>query len=412
MRAIGRSVSVAVLVVGFAGAAPGPAVTVPSLPSFGPETSPSADPVTGLTWSAPIALPARVIRGLASVGGTVTILGEDSNGITSRALGWASSDEPGWEPTLDAGRKGGWTTIDHVTDTGGGLVAFGQDGVRRCRGGEGEGSTERCRPIGVAIWRSLDGRTWLRVDPGRAFERSTVTGVAAGPLGLLAIGLDRRGAPTSWTSADGTAWSRVPLDTQTFGDADLMDVTWGRDHWVITGATGALPATPGGVSSPNGSAGAAWTSSNGRTWTPSTVEGAGEQVELREVFAGRDGLTAIGTLMGGHQGAVWTSADGTAWTLTGDSSAGALPSPWPAASDGEHIIGWTDPADPSGTLAWSISTDGSAWTELLPSAASALPGSPEAAFYESATLSGGELLVLGTDARGGPLLWRALLTSD
>lgn len=394
-------------------AAVDPSASAAPLPSSGVlAASPAPIDVTGLTWSDPIALPARVIRGLASVDGTVAILGEESNGITSRALGWASTDAQAWEPTLDAGRKGGWTTIDHVADTGRGLVAFGLDGVRRCRGGEGEGSTERCRPIGVAIWQSLDGRTWLRVDPGQAFRRSTVTGVATSPDGLLAIGLDRRGAPTSWTSADGTAWTPVPLDGSTFADADLMDVAWASDRWVITGATGAQSTTPGGVGTPNGSAGAAWTSSDGLTWTPATVEGTGEQVELREVFAGRDGLTAIGTLMGGHQGAVWTSADGTAWTLTGDSSTGALPSPWPAASDGVHILGWITPADPSGSLAWSISTDGATWTGLPPSAASSLPGSPEVAFYESATLSGGELLVLGTDARGDPLLWRALLTSD
>ena len=139
--------------------------------------------------------------------------------------------------------------------------------------------------------------------------------------------------------------------------AQLNDVAVTPDGWVMVGSTGGRDVPASGVMTPNGSTGAAWTSSDGVSWQPAVVEGTGEQVELRSVFVGSGGLVAVGSLTGGKQATMWTSVDGTAWTLRDPGADGTNP-PVPSASDGTTIIATTYRFDDGGGIGWWVSADG------------------------------------------------------
>lgn len=180
----------------------------------------------------------------------------------------------------------------------GSLVAVGADG-----GGEGGDG---------AVWRSGDGRTWMRVTGVDALGgpgAQALTGVTVvGPL-LVAVG-SSDAAAVAWTSADGTTWDRAEL-----GPGDVQAVT----------ATGAGAVAVGSATRDDGTLDAmAWRSTDGRIWTPAPIDdgslAAADQQILdvttavdatdAEVVAGV-GWTDLGP---GDDGASWASGDGAAWT--------------------------------------------------------------------------------------------------
>jgi hypothetical protein len=92
---------------------------------------------------------------------------------------------------------------------------------------------------------------------------------------------------------------------------------------------------------------AAWTSPDGLTWLPSTVEtppvdanGEGGSV-MQHVVAGPHGLAAIGTGRDSQIGpAVWVSPDGLEWTIAVDPLPGFMIVGSPNAEDGPPITAW------------------------------------------------------------------------
>ena len=142
-----------------------------------------------------------------------------------------------------------WERIEHDEDVFGGpgpqvmadvvatddlVVAVGDD-----RGTDGDG----------AVWVSLDGWTWERVDAEEVVGGTGaqfITGLAARAGDFVAVGHDFAvPSPAVWSSADGREWSRMVLDAPDLGgDASgLMNaVAASDDGFVAVGQDGSAPA--------------------------------------------------------------------------------------------------------------------------------------------------------------------------
>jgi hypothetical protein len=276
--------------------------------------------------------------GLVAVGWEVTNGGSD-------AAVWTSVDGATWSRAPDDGALGGPgnQVMRDVTAGGPGLVAVGRDSVAI-------GSETYAV---AAVWTSVDGFTWSRVSHDDAvFGRATglpddifrMTAVTAGGPGLVAVGerggesdqveysggwIGDRPVGAVWTSVDGVTWSRVPHDPKVFGEweedkgpvsapmhglgAAMRDVTTGGPGLVIVG-----DVYRGGWGTGRG---AAWTSSDGVTW--SLANDQIEAVSVEAVTAGGPGLVAVGlasetpTPSPANEtwmAAVWTSTDGVTWS--------------------------------------------------------------------------------------------------
>jgi hypothetical protein len=200
---------------------------------------------------------------------------------------------------------GGW--IKNVTAGGPGLVAVGavEEEV-------------------TAVWTSPDGLTWSRVphDPavfGGEGNQLSMNSVTAGGRGLVAVGEEESGGgwvyAAVWTSVDGITWSRVPHSDAAFGESGVQSMSA-----VAAGPSGLVAV---GADSSKGAA-AVWTSPDGITWSrvshdKAVLGGLGSQ-SMNSVTLGGPGLVAVGsTWMGGVPDAVvWTSPDGTTWSRVPD----------------------------------------------------------------------------------------------
>jgi hypothetical protein len=224
-------------------------------------------------------------------------------------------------------------------------------------------------------WSSDDGAHWTEIESPtwRALwtsELPQMLGVAAGPEGVVAIGMSLDTSEAIVAHSDnGTVWKRVDLPATE--QPIVRDVASYAGGFVIVGRDGqpdgeASPSHPAivpGVGRP-----AAWLSSDGVSWTAAAVEGDRVQgATLAQVLIGSGGLFAVGINRptdwyplgqydAGAVVAAWASTDGTSWE-----SAGALGADLPPmgllASDGTTMVGLAGPT------AWS-SADGLNWTEL------------------------------------------------
>jgi hypothetical protein len=240
----------------------------------------------------------------------------------------------------------------------------------------------------ITVWTSPDGRTWTLV-PAATFTGSSAVVAAAGDSVVLASWNDGNGV---WVSADGTNWTPSPIGNPPIGDRPMAgdgrgmvavedDPEYqlvysgnGSDTWhtiTIPGASvdnvqsvalsgdrfvavGRMPGSGSGTWAP-----AAWTSTDGATWTESLVPDAPGEGFV-SVAAGRNGFVATSTSVGGGGTAtLWSSPDGAAWHRVGTSM--PLGPDAVFAGDGTHILG-CDIA--GGALSCWSSLDGEAWTSL------------------------------------------------
>ncbi|HEX5591696.1 MAG TPA: hypothetical protein VFX65_15485 [Candidatus Limnocylindrales bacterium] len=161
-----------------------------------------------------------------------------------------------------------------------------------------------------AVFVSSDGLRWRSValDDGVAGpDTSEPRGVGIGPLGLLAFGgvCCTEEERAIWSSADGSAWTRLPLA----GELDLrassfMRVVGTPTGWVAVGGSGAQAAI--------------WHSADGAAWEAVDPVAAGlGRGQVSDVARTDDGtLIAVGTIddaAGTHDGGVWLSGDGVEW---------------------------------------------------------------------------------------------------
>jgi hypothetical protein len=170
----------------------------------------------------------------------------------------------------------------------------------------------------AAVWVSLDGLSWERVDDSALRDTAELWDIAAGPLGLLAVGSD-----VMLISSDGTSWSRVEDDDAIGFHAEA--VTAGGPGWVAVGGSTVLGST-------------VLVSEDGLSWdrveSDALAGGLGSDaasledlVSLGDVAAGGPGLVAVGSVgsesVGSEMLTAWVSADGRAWErLPGDTFGG------------------------------------------------------------------------------------------
>jgi hypothetical protein len=220
-------------------------------------------------------------------------------------------DPDGWQDIRwakvadDNGVLGGALTqrIDRIVAGGPGYVAIGSDS----RGQPGAETSY------AAIWLSVDGEAWVEqelnagVGPGDA---ASISNIAAGPLGVvlwggICCGEER---PAAWWSQDGSAWERVPLPVG-FGLATVTDVAAGPDGFVAVGISGQAMAI--------------WTSQDGRAWSVVDSKAAGFGPGSFAAVVREDrGWLAVGQFDDRvtHDGALWRSADLAAWRKLADAA--------------------------------------------------------------------------------------------
>jgi hypothetical protein len=192
-----------------------------------------------------------------------------------------SSDGRSWERLGD---------IPGSADTYPGSVTGGAAGVLAA-GSDADG--------GTALWRSLDGRTFERVNVDA--EGSEVTDPRTVPGGYLALGSAIE-APSLLRSTDGIEWTTTPIDAS--GDVLAVRVVPGR--WGIV-VQGLWAADCSGLASCAGQA-VGWWSGDGSGWArlpadDSPVTNGGSII----VPAGQHGLVAV------DGASAWASPDGWAW---------------------------------------------------------------------------------------------------
>ncbi len=168
----------------------------------------------------------------------------------------------------------------------GGVVRLGEGWLAVGSGGLVDDEPE----FGVRAFRSTDGRTWSRVDATGLDGAADVAGLTTFDGGVIAIGALRTGEdpamggfrPVAWHSADGEAWTTVPLPTGggTEGSAQAL-VSTGDEILAV----GAVDGT-----------GAMWSSTDGgASWTIVERDGVGPSSSLNDIAVQGDALLISGT---------------------------------------------------------------------------------------------------------------------
>ena len=215
-----------------------------------------------------------------------------------KAAAWASPDGLRWSLIEGFPTTEGSLVRAVATGPGGVLVAVGADGRH------------------PAAWHSTDGRTWRRSSSASlGSEQAELATVVSTPSGFLAAGraggLGTETRASFWSSADGLEWTRGP-DGPDAAAARVESLAGSAGTWVAVGVA---------VRGTSISGGAAWTSTDGRSWrrAPATQPQFGP---LHGVTTSPDGFIAVGTNLAGTKAVVLSSSDGLAWRAAPD--AGAL----------------------------------------------------------------------------------------
>jgi hypothetical protein len=224
------------------------------------------------------------------------------------------------------------------------------------------------------VWTSTDGTAWTRTPVEQGERTGPVLDVLVTDRGIVATGEVTQpnpdggtsSSPTVWLSVDGTSWSRVwqgaaVRDTE-FGSGPGASVLALGPDGLIVGAGSAYDESGEGVA-------AVWVSSNAVDWIrvdPESAEfasDAGHGAFMSDIVWGPTGFVAVGG--DGRRAAVWTSTDGVAWTRI-DTGQAPIGSTWAlsaiAALDGGYVA-----AGPDGTaelVALWTSADGISWDRV------------------------------------------------
>lgn len=164
---------------------------------------------------------------------------------------------------------------------------------------------------GGGIWRplivqTLDGRRWTRSEvTGGSSVDGDVVGVVAGGPGWVAVGsvsTDDRGgsAGAIWSSEDGRTWTQ----------ASLQPVSFIHSIAVVGGELWAIGSPPDGTNSLG-------VSTDGLTWAWRDP-GLGDSANVSVARAGDEWIAAGAIPLGGDEllPAVWRSRNGIAWSCT------------------------------------------------------------------------------------------------
>jgi hypothetical protein len=382
--------------------------TAPAVPT---DTSadtpgPSASPLPtaagrALRWES-VTLPAKLVAAADSAfvdaifGWSRGYLAFRENVDSGSAIPWLSADGLQWQQgrSLDMTGISQGAQVEELVEGPAGLLALG-----RAPGCADDGSGCMPQPA-TALWTSVDGASWSRVDLRKAFGGAAVGDVSAGPKGYMAVSLSSdagAAAPAVWLSADGQSWRAVSLSAATFQDAYLASGTVLGYGFLVAGRIGSLAGWDGGEfpsTTP-----AIWWSADGAAWS---------RVTLANAAAAPQAQAAITTLAAGKlvanvaswdcscspdgDGQAWTSSDGRTWKA----ATSQFPSPAVVLSDGHQAL---QVVSSNGNLTVAISSDGFKWAQV------AVSGSGPADLSDEAYGPAG---VLVEDSSGN--LWLAVIS--
>lgn len=288
-------------------------------PGFGAGTA-------GLKWS---------INGTAVSGGRLVLVGSAGYGGGSLAPG-VSFDGDQFAFVLTSFDATTWTRVPHdesvfgglqdgrqymtdVVAVEGGFVAVGADGS----GGD----------LDAAVWFSPDGLTWTRVAHDEAVfggdggpdsrVDQVMTGLAATPDGVLAVGIETSGlsAPTEvtsddadgavWFSGDGLNWIRIQHDEVEFGgpgDQSMCCVVAGQEGFVAVGTDRSSTESY----DPYSRIAAVWQSTDGSEWVRSGIDGLEPGSFMTSVTAGDGVFVAVGAV-NDDTGGYWDGSHAAVW---------------------------------------------------------------------------------------------------
>lgn len=338
--------------------------------------SPTSSPTSGVSWDTEAApLDLAHVHGIVADGGRIYALG---NGGRQDAVVLSSDDGLTWQRAV-LPFPATWNSepyvdhfASHLVSIDGRLVAFGTVGQMDF--------------LNVVVWESPDGgTTWSELPTGDfMIDAFNVVDATAGPAGLILATNDFSMATGSvWHSIDGrTTWNEVR-------PGELLNL-----RAVVGTATGyVLVGSQCGDSSCAARHPRIWTSTDGLSWAPATVEGDDFVGEVEQVTISGAGIfAAIGSLDGRRVS--WNSADAAAWALSADLGL-APPFTVPAAGLTGLPNGFVAvDASAAGQIVTWTSSDGVVWT-AQDSAYPTIGGEEVLSFAKGIARIGDRLLLAG-----------------
>ncbi|MEI7742683.1 MAG: hypothetical protein WCK58_02905 [Chloroflexota bacterium] len=221
------------------------------------------------------------------------------------------------------------------------------------------------------VWRSADGLHWEHLPPDTTFAGATIRILIPFGDGLLAVGslgvclpdacggLPPNGGTAVWSSPDGVAWARVPEGG--LGPAAVSSMVVVGDTLVAAGyvADTLGKSSADGFGSPSDAA--AWTSTDGRAWTPATMDPRGDGASSLVV----DGPSVVALVRTGYTSQAWRSLDGGQTWAAADVLGDVLVDAGGARA-GSLLLTWRD-ADFVRTLVTAIPAASGPLTSTRPS---------------------------------------------
>ncbi|MGI8736778.1 MAG: hypothetical protein ACR2KS_05885 [Candidatus Eremiobacter antarcticus] len=211
------------------------------------------------------------IDGLVSANGMLVAHGWA--GEEAQSIVWTSTDGATWASTTDLAE------MDPVTAMGAaptGLVAFGTK------------FASEAADLELVAAAATDGAHFARV-PAPALPSATVHSVAAGPLGMVAVGevedIDLAFTGVALYSIDGLSWTQIAAPDESFANSAITLVHAVRAGYVAIGVVPQLDDF--GIST-----GASWFSSDGQSWQALASLG-GRFSQLTASAAGPTGIVAF-----------------------------------------------------------------------------------------------------------------------
>ncbi len=271
--------------------------------------------------------------GLVAAGNVGEWLTEDT--YVSRPAAWFSVDSLDWSPP--------WT--DDPIDSSDSLFLPGF--VSLAAGPEGETvgvgmAEDSAGNIVAAVWLSLDGRSWERIDADSAIFAGqndgdvTMNDVAWTADGYIAVGSEDGTAVRVWLSPDGLNWSLADTADSFANIGTLSSVAAIGSGYVAAGPHGWTDQTDPSIT--------LWTSPDGAHWDPVLTAGQGY---VSEIVANASGIALAGAFPSEfdvHAG-VWA---GPSFDPANPPSAPeTVTFAMPVSSESDGDVGGGDPIDPA-----------------------------------------------------------------
>ncbi|MGD0407955.1 MAG: hypothetical protein ABSB34_03055 [Candidatus Limnocylindrales bacterium] len=261
----------------------------------------------------------------------------------------ASTDGIHWSPgrDLDLTGLGSTVSITGVAEGPAGLLAVGRFPRGVCGG----------PPTVDVLWASPDGLTWTHVPLPADFASSSVYTLDAGSSGYIATGILKDGVTAAvWVSTDGRSWHRAPLPKTTSGTVLVDGATAFAGGFVLSGAQQIQVGCGESVQVPS-----VWGSADAKSWTAPKLPGAipSDSTWVDVARISDHAVMATAWLWNATSQAssqlVWATGNGRTWT----------PLEWPASllratvlTDGQRGLAFADPtSDSTGPTIATIDDD-------------------------------------------------------